>query len=250
MAYESFLSALLSDSPTCLWLANEGSGAVAADHQGNHSGTYTGSGFSYLSVALTAGLPSLSITNATSDNVVADHTDFTPQQAFSYEILLKTPSSITVSYQSTIDKHNSSAGYLLATEDVDSGILFQFGDGTVAAGNGYVIGAAGWPSASTVYLIVITYDHAGHQKIYLDGSEVSYTSTTNHVGSSPPNYTGAMGIGGDGGATRTCSGWLISATAFYKSVLSSSRVLAHYNAFIAAKAPRASANNFQDPALV
>jgi hypothetical protein len=242
-AYET---AVLADSPKALWMLNELSGPTAADASGNgNTGTY-GTGQTLGAPSIIPGDPgdtSITCTNTASNGLT--FTSGTPPAsstaAWALEACIKTGTLPTPSHWEVIvmngsDITGSGLGYGLGvggSGDVAGSSLVVLLNGVAWSPNAYTLASA------TKYHVVVVYASAagGTLTWYVNGANVATQTAVGSPGT--PNAPGgyAACVGNDPGAAssgvsgRDWSG-SIQAAAIYGANLTSTRVTAHYNAYI------------------
>ena len=231
-----YVATVLADSPTNYWRLNELAGTAAYDlGSGATTLAYTGSPTLGATGALSNGTNTSVTFNGTSQYVVAPNNtiaNYDRTNTFSGEAWVKIS---TVIYNPTImGKMTNSGTYL--------GWAFNF-DNSVGRLYFYLIKDASnnWMSVSSAastyadgawHHVAFTYDgssSASGVKMYVDGVQITTTTSQDSLTSSTLNASVAFAIASRGGANALFPG-SIQDVALYSTVLSADRIKAHYNA--------------------
>lgn len=218
------------DSPYGYWQFQETSGTSAADSgTGNHAMTHTNGPTVGVSTTLGAipkavtydGSNDYSTTGAQSDyNVSASGT-------FSLEIWVKTTSSSFGTICGWGDGTDPGFTINLQINDASAGQVATYcKDGS---GNDLKLYASANINNGSWHHLVVTSVAGGSLTLYVDGSAAASTSTSRYTKSTSRTVWVAANSGSGQYANATAS-----EVAIYKTALSSARVLAHYQAGIAA----------------
>lgn len=222
----TYLSDILTDAPTSVWMFDEASGTSAADSSGNgHTATY----------------------NAISAYQVAG-----PSSAIPYGVLLAPASSSHVQVPAAgivVDGTNGVTleGWVYVISHSDWARLFDFGNGSGTNNllivprdntgktasyvfNGSSAGADASSAISTGawHHLAVTITATGAQTLYIDGVQAATGSGQNPATSVRNNAY----IGRSDWSTDPYLNGKVAAVALYPKVLTATRVLAHYNSGI------------------
>jgi hypothetical protein len=227
--------AVLNDTPKAYYHLDETSGTSAADSSGNsHTGTYNGTP----SLNQTSNLPfgggtAVSFTTASSQYVTCSGAQVYSTSGYSIEFWVKANGSISGAYVFYGEGNSGSSNTILqfvsnAGANSSKLQIFMRNDAGTTLINNATSSAVMFPSAGntpSAHHIVFT-DNNGSWKLYVDGSQ---DSTGSYTPSTLTTNTSAIGA-----LIRNTTGSFATATmdevATYSTVLSSDRVLAHYNA--------------------
>jgi hypothetical protein len=146
--------------------------------------------------------------------------------SFSWELWLANRSASGTNPQRFVDKAAATtAGYVLYTTQSSSKLAIDIFEG----GTAKTTNASASMSLNSINHIVYTWTSGSAPKIYLNGSEVAYTTTTS-VTTPGNDSANSMYIGNLAAANRTFDGVIYSYRIYRNKALSSSEVTTAYNA--------------------
>src|SRR5262245_36512061 len=217
----SYRSVILADSPRAYWRLGETSGTVAADQMGANPGTYTGG----VTLGQLGAIVGDADTSAQFDGV--DDYVVVPDSA-GLDI------TSTVSVEAWVQRTKNAAYQVIVGKPGNGqskfenyGLWFNTSNGVTAYfGNGTAYVAAGSAALDTNWHhVVATYNNAT-ARLYVDGT---LRDTANSTVQLTPN-TQPLNLGRAQGTTAYSLGGKLDEVAVYNTVLSPTRVQAHYDA--------------------
>lgn len=215
----AYAATVLADSPAAYFRLGESSGTAAVDQIGGASGTYRG-GFTLGQAGLQQGDIDAAVRlNGTTGTIqVADRAAFDVADVFSIEAWIRL--SALGAFQCIVDKGTN--GYLFEVNTSNHVYLRKNGvadivTATNALTTGVTYHVAATKSAATV-------------KLYVNGADVTGTATNQTIA----NNSIALGIGAADAGTDDWLNGIVDEVAIYPTALSAARILAHYNAGLAA----------------
>jgi RHS repeat-associated protein len=216
----SYAAAVLADQPNAYWPLNEPGGPKAADASGNNNdGTYTGSPVFGVPGALADGANTAIRVGGGSDGLTApDSASLDVGQTFTLEGWVKlNGGSVVVFNKGTngdqLSDPNLQNGYNLRVGNDGSIILGQ------SLGNSIVTANAGALPLDGHYHYLVGTDSGGVGHLYVDNVRVDATSDTTPRISNVPHSLDMAGGNAD-----------VDELALYPTVLSTTRIAAHYTA--------------------
>jgi len=223
----TYSATILADSPTFWYRLNESSGTSATDSSGNsNTGTYTASNVTYSVTGAILGDTDKAVTFASTGQLAAA-TGVVPSGSFSMECWYKTASNI------------SAATSLMANYSSNGGFTATFGAGFAGSAtnkinfsvanssNGFTTTATTTISLNTWYHLVGTFDNTSHTlSFYVNGSLVGSNTESTYQAPVGKFYVGSSSY------ADNQSGSYDEAAVYSGTVLSSTRVAAHYTAGI------------------
>jgi len=229
VAATDFSSLVLADSPSYFWKMWDASGASAADSSGNGKpGTYVGSPtLGAASITDTAtGAKSVTL-NGSSQYIERMVTELQPGAPWCVEIIFKPTTIAAGTFYGLVDARDytgTSKGFILYLRGDISNHLQVIANSTTTGG--VTCETSAGLVAGNVYHVVAGYDGT-NLRIYVNGVlAAGPTALASWYG--PSNVGWRIGNRKDGGGGFIPGGF--QHFAFYPSMLSAARVLAHYNA--------------------
>jgi hypothetical protein len=217
----SYRSTILTDNPRSYWRLGETSATTAADQQGLNPGTYTGG----VTLGQQGAIIGDSDTSASFDGVddyvtVPDSASLDLTNAATVELWVQRTKN--AAYQVIFGKPGNGQSrfenYALWF-NTSNGINAYFGNGTSYVAVGSAALDTNW------HHVVTTYDNAT-ARLYIDGTlQDSATSTVQLTPNTQP-----LNFGRAQGTTSYMFGGKLDEVAVYNSVLSPTRIQAHYDA--------------------
>lgn len=246
MTTDAYNTAVLEDEPVLYWKCNEASGTSLTDSSGNgNTGTITGNAsLGYATDNLTGLLPNgiyqLDLNRTGTKNGYA-YIDPVPAEwpttAATFEIWYrdtKFPGSPGAGIFAYSTSSANIGNDLLVWWDTDHELQLHIAE--ASTGEGYVAGGTSIiASAYAPKHLVITWDGvAGVSKMYVNGNLVCTNTRAQYIDTLPGG--GAFVVGHDQDDVLTVdSPWsaVVSNIAVYNTVLSTTRIKAHWDAYVA-----------------
>jgi hypothetical protein len=222
----SYVSTVLSDSPTGFWLLNEASGNFVDQTANGFTLTANGS-ITYGAATGFAGTPKGITLNGNTANFasVANNALLSVNGNFTIEALVLPANTTTLMMAAGKAGDATIAGFELGISAAGKGLLRQTSNGTAMVTGATTLSTVTWQ------LIAATFNNqvAGTATVYLNGvSDGSNVPGVTVSGNSTAAFVVGQNLNG-GTASLPWNGG-ISAVAFYQTQLSASRLLAHFNA--------------------
>lgn len=213
---DTYLAEVLADSPISLWRLGETSGTIAVDYMGVVNGTYTGGYTQNQTGALAADTDKAVLLNGSTGYVIVpDHASLDLGDGpMSIECWIKRSNTTAT------EMKFGTRGNLSWELRITTGHFFYFGQ----YGVGTIVETTTTVNDTNWHHMVATKNGAA-AKIYIDGNDVSGTTNSRTLS----NVTDSLNIGRRFDNAEYFAG-LIDEFAVYGTVLSASRVKAHYNA--------------------
>lgn len=217
---DTYLAEVLADSPISLWRLGETSGTSAVDYMGVQNGTYTGGYTQNQTGALLGDSdPAVLLNGSTGYINVPDHNSLDLGDGpMTIECWIKRTNTTAA------EQKFGNRGNLSWELRITSGHFFYFGQ----YGVGTIVETTTTVNDTNWHHMVATKNGAT-AKIYIDGNDVSGVTNSRTLS----NVTDALSIGRRYDNAEYFNG-SIDEFAIYGSVLSASRVKAHYNAGVTA----------------